>query len=724
VDRSIFLVLGLCVSVSISTWAGTYPEAERGASVDVYHGVSVADPYRWLEDLKSEKTKAWLAEEEKFGAAFFSTVSETEYFRKRLAEFLDQPSEAQPVQVGSRFFLWRRDGLKSQRVLYVQDSAQSPLRVLLDPNSFSETGTTVLAGASIAPDGEHVIYWTTQNGAERETYHLLPVGTGQEMETINPAVRVKEPVWIRSGAGFFYSGWRWPSGLKSKGNEDEGIYYHRIGDEAARDRLIVPPPGKEGCAVRASLSGDGRILLVSVTHGTAAENKLICLDLGTETEPNLDARPSSIVEGWGARYSLVSSEGSVLYLLSTYRAARGQLLAVDVNDPAEEKWKTIIPEGKDALHAVYPLGDCFLGKTFREAGDRLHLFTKTGEVQREIELPGTGSVSNLSLEQSGVFIYLFSSVIMPPCWFRCELATGRSVQVSQSKLLSLTAGFESRTVDYVVKDGTRIPLLILQKKGAKRDGRNPLILHGYGGFGWYQAPQFSPYYFVWMERGGIVAIPTLRGDGGNGESWHRAGTKAGKLATISDLVAAAEWLCAEGYTSPERLVISGGSNGAMVAAAAINQRPELFRAALLRAGPMDMLRWQALARQAVWKAEYGTSDIAADFEYLRAYSPLQNIKAGERYPACFVFTGDHDDRVHPAHSYKYVAALQAAICAQPNTLPVVLEVDRDAGHGLDKPGAQVLEAWAKELAFAAYFTMPGFKVQPVATAEALPYSSK
>ena len=700
-----YFFLGAASLFPLLVQAENYPKAEQGSVVDDYQGVRVADPYRWLEDLKSKQTQAWLAEEAKFTNAFFATIPEVEYFRKRLTELLDKPSEGKPTRYGHRLFSWHRDNLNRQSVLYVQDSDQSPTRVLLDPNQLSETGTIVVVGTSISPDGGSVIYWTTKNGSDRETYHVLSVETGREVEKMSPSVRVKEPVWIRSGAGFFYSGYRWQKMTLTREVEDEGIYYHRLGDDPKSDRLVVPPPGREGCVVRGTLSPEGRYLFVSITHSITAENKLLCLDLGAADEPNFDLEPKVVVGHWGAGYVVVSKEGPILYLLSTYEAARGQLLAVDLNDVSEERWKTILPEGEGFLASVYPLGDYFVSKTIRDGGQRLMLFSKRGVARGEIVLPGPGVVDSVSLEDSGTFLYLFASAVMPPCWFRYDPVLGKSEQLSKSGVLSLAAAFESQTVYYTSRDGLEIPMVIMQKKGLAHEGRNPLILYGYGGFGLYDAPRAKPTYFAWMERGGIVALPALRGDGGLGEIFRRAGMREGKLTTISDFLAAAEWLCDKGYTSPSRLVISGGSNGAMVAAAAINQRPDLFRVALLRSGPMDMLRWQILARSESWKGEYGTSENVEDFHFLGAYSPLKNIKPAAQYPACLVLTGDHDGTVHPAHSFKYVATLQATLATVSGAGPVVLDVERDAGHRLDRPGGQVLNQIVNELAFAAHFTM-------------------
>lgn len=710
VKPAVIATLWLLMMGAIPARAEGLPAAEPETTKNTYHGVEVADPYRWLENSASPKSKSWLAAQNKYTDEFFERSTERAYFRRRLAQLIPEFRDTEPVRYGNRFFSWRRTDLESQPILRVKGPDDTEPKVLLDPNQLSRDNAVFLAGHAISPDGRWVLYWTSKNGREYdEAYHLLSVETGQEVGECNTGLRIKAAFWNRSGTGFFYSGWRRPRDRKPGPMEDEGIYYHRIGESASNDRAVVPP-GKDGNALRATLTADGRYLLVSIhSLGTQPEIKLLCLDLGTGLEPSFDQSPKIISEHWGATYPLVGSIGSVLFLMSTTDAPRGQLLAVDVERPSKEKWKVVVPESDGTLRAVCGLMDYFVAVTVSEIGDHLRLYKKSGEPCGDVPLPGVGTATVFPQAAPEYFEYNFATGIMPPCRYRYTFATGKSEQIGEPELFALASRFESKIVHYQAPDGTQIPMQIMHRKGLQYDGRNPLILHGYGGFGLLYRPQFSRNDMVWMERGGIVAVPTLRGDGGMGEDWHRAGMKAGKLTTISDLLAAAEWLCANHYTSPISLVVVGHSNGAVVAAAAVNQRPDLFRVALLDAGPMDMLRWHKLSSDqgASCKEEYGTSDTADEFEFLRQYSPLHNIKTDTRYPACFIHTGDHDDRVSPAHSYKYAAALQAML---QETMggggPVILRMERNAGHLIGLKSTQrMVDEWAEELAFAAYFTM-------------------
>jgi prolyl oligopeptidase len=706
-----FVVLALCglAAVPNHSLPVNYPDSPRVEHVDVYHGTQVADPYRWLEDLDGTATAAWVAAQNELTFAFLATLPQRTRFRERLTALWNYERVGVPVKEGGRYFYSRNSGLQNQAVFLVQSDFAAEPRVLIDPNTLAADGTVALTATRVSPDGRWVAYGTAAAGSDWNEFRVRSVDTGQDTTDVIRWVKFSGLGWTKDSRGFFYS--RYPEPATTAGNAKtfselahQRLYYHRLGTPQSEDRLIHAVNDQPKWFVRGGTTEDGRFLIIKIARGSAPENLLRFVDLGDPQAPQVDAPVRSLVETWEAEYSVVGNDGPVLYVVTTSGAPRRRLIAIDTRAPEPASWKTLIPEGPEVIDSVDLVGGRFVVKTMRDASSRLTVHARDGRPLGPLALPGLGTVSAVSgRDDEDELFYSFTSFATPTTIFRHDLGAGRGAVFRAPQVAFNPDAYETRQVFYASKDGTRVPMFITHRKGLTLDGRAPAILYGYGGFDISLTPAFSVSMLAWMEAGGVYAVPNLRGGGEYGRAWHEAGTKERKQNVFDDFIAAAEWLCSNGYTAPERLVLSGGSNGGLLVAAVINQRPDLCRVAWPAVGVMDMLRFHKFTVGYAWTSDYGSSDDPAGFKYLAAYSPLHTLKSGARYPAVLVTTADHDDRVHPAHSFKYTAALQAAAAKDLRERPVMIRIETKAGHGAGKPTTKLIEEAADRLAFGAHF---------------------
>lgn len=703
----LFLLIAASSFAQAPAWQ--YPSAKRLDHVDEYHGTKVADPYRWLEDLDSKETAAWVEAQNKLTFGFLEGLPQRAYFRDRLTKLWNYPRVGIPFKEGGRYFFSKNSGLQNQAVFYVQEKLSAEPRVLIDPNTLAKDGTVALASATVSSDGKWVAYNTAAAGSDWNDVRVRSVDTGQDTSDLLKWVKFSGNSWTKDNKGFFYSRYPAPKAAAGSGQtfgelEHQRLYYHKLGTPQEEDRLIYERADQPKWFVRGGTTEDGRFAFISVSRGSAPENQLSFIDLGNPREPRIDGRIVPVVTEWDAEYNVIGNAGPVLFVLTNKDAPRRRVIAIDTNAPDRANWKTLIPEGADTIDSVAVIGGRFVVKSMHDASSRLAIYAFDGKSLGDVKLPGIGTVGAISgREDENEFFYNFVSFTTPATNFRHDVATNRGEVFQAPQVAFNPADYETRQVFYTSKDGTRVPMFISHKKGLKVGPGTPALLYAYGGFDISLTPAFSVVNLAWMEAGGIFAQPNLRGGGEYGKAWHEAGTKERKQNVFDDFIAAAEWLFANGYTSPAKLALSGGSNGGLLVGATINQRPDLCRVGLPAVGVMDMLRFHKFTVGFAWVSDYGSSDEPAGFKYLSAYSPLHTIKAGAKYPAILVTTADHDDRVHPAHSFKYTAAMQEKVANTKDSGPVMIRIETRAGHGAGKPTSKLIEEAADKLAFVAHF---------------------
>jgi prolyl oligopeptidase len=675
----------------------TYPESRRGDVVDDYHGTPVPDPYRWLEDdvRNSSDVARWVAAQNAVTEAYLKAIPQREAIGRRLKQLANYERYGVPSKTAGRYFFSKNDGLQNQSVLYVADGPDADPRVLLDPNGWSKDGTVALGAFVPDDDARRAAYLRSEAGSDWQTVRVLDVATGQELPDELKWVKFSGVSWTPDGKGFFYS--RFPEPQPGQSfqslNVNQKLYYHRVGSPQAADVLVYERPDQPKWGVSGTVTEDGRFLVVSVSDGTTSRKARIAYkDL---TEPY--GLVTDLVANHTSKLDFVGNDGPVFYFRTEWKAARGQVIAIDTRKPAEADWKTVVPESRDTLQSVSLVGNLFACSYLRDAQTAVKLYAVDGTFVRDVDLPGIGTAAGFGGRRTDTeTFYAFSSFATPPTVYRYDLLIGRSKLLRQSKVQFDPAGYEVSQVFYQSKDGTKVPLFLTHKKGLTRDGTNPTLLYGYGGFNIPQTPGFSVLRAQWLEMGGVLAVACLRGGGEYGEEWHRAGTKLNKQNVFDDFIAAAEYLVAQKVTSPKKLAIQGGSNGGLLVGAVMVQRPDLFGACLPAVGVMDMLRFQRFTAGRFWVDDYGSSDNKAEFEALRKYSPYHNLKPGVKYPPTLVTTADTDDRVVPGHSFKFTAQLQHC---QAGDAPVLARIETKAGHGAGKPLAKQLEETADLWAF-------------------------
>jgi len=692
------LLCGL-VTTAVSAQGMHYPPARKGAQVDDYHGTKVADPYRWLEDVDAPETRAWIEAENRLTAAYLAQVPARETIRRRLTALWNYPRYGTPFHKSGRYFFLKNDGLQNQAVLYKQASLVGDPEVLLDPNLLAADGTVALSVLEPSEDGRLLVYGTQASGSDWEEYRVRDVASTRDLGDRLRWIKFSSASWTHDGLGFFYSRYPEPSGgdaLRAV-NRFQTLYYHRLGTEQAADVLVYERPDQPDWGVNGNVTDDGRYVILTVWLGTDRRNRVYYFDLLDAARPRVRGDVVKLLDAFDASYDFVGNDGPVFYFATDYDAPRKRVIAIDTRHPERGAWREIIPQGEDVIDAVRLIHDMFVVNYLHDAHSRLRLFTMDGRFARELALPTLGSVSAITGERRDAeMFFAFTSFLYPTTIFRHDFATGATSAFKAPAIDFDPAGYETEQVFYHSKDGTRVPMFVTHKKGARRDGSNPTLLYGYGGFNISLTPAFSVGVAAWLELGGMYAVPNLRGGGEYGEEWHQAGMHEKKQNVFDDFIAAAEYLVAQGYTSRPKLAIAGGSNGGLLVGAAITQRPELFGAALPTVGVMDMLRFHKFTIGWAWVTEYGSADSAAQFPYLYAYSPLHRITPGTSYPATLVTTADHDDRVVPGHSFKFTAALQAA---QAGPRAVLIEIETKAGHGAGKPTSKVIEEQADRWAF-------------------------
>jgi len=673
-----------------------YPATATVEHVDTYHGIDVSDPYRWLEDdvRESDAVANWVAGQNEVTFAYLDSISERDLIKGRLTALWDYDRYSLPVKEGGHYFFSHNTGLQNQSVIYVQTGLDAEADVLIDPNTWSDDGTVALASYVPSPDGRHVAYMIQDGGSDWRKARVLEIDTGKVLDEELEWLKFTGLSWAKDGSGFYYS--RYPATSDEEKfqstNVNHAAYFHRLGTAQEDDELVYHSPEHPDRSYSASVTDDGAHLVITSWKGTDSRYQIVHQDL---TDP--DAAPELLIEGFDHDYSLVGNVGSELYFRTNQGASRNRLIAIDADNPEPENWREVIAQTADVLDGVSLVGGKIVADYMQDAQTVVKIFDLAGKQTGTVNLPGIGTASGFSgkLDDPETFFY-YTSYNTPTTVNRLDVATGE-VSVFRHPDVGFNPGdYVVRQVFYQSQDGTRVPMFIAHHIDLEPDGRTPTMLYGYGGFNVSLTPSYSITRLAWMEMGGIYAVANLRGGGEYGEEWHQAGTKLQKQNVFDDFIAAAEYLIAENYTNPSKLAIFGGSNGGLLVGAVVNQRPDLFGAAIPAVGVMDMLRFHKFTAGRFWVDDFGSSENADEFKALYAYSPYHNIKSGSDYPAVLVTTADTDDRVVPGHSFKYVAALQKG---QPGGAPKLIRIETRAGHGAGTPTEKVVTDYADRWAF-------------------------
>lgn len=673
-----------------------YPVAKTGSQLDDFHGKKVADPYRWLEDdvRNSAEVKAWVEEENTVTNAYLAAIPEREKIRKRLTELWDYEKISAPSVRNGRYFLTRNDGLQNQAVLFYQDGLQGALKLLLDPNTMAKDGTVALSSWIPSDDGKLLAYGIAEAGSDWHTWRIMDVNTGKPLADELRWVKFATPAWTPDGKGIFYSRYDEPaSGSKFQGlNLNQKVYFHKVGTAQSSDKLMYQRPDHPDWGFQTEVTEDGNYLVITTWKGTDHNYRITYFDLRNE-----EFKPVDLIDNFDNEYSLAGSVGSTFYFKTNRDAPLGRLVAIHLEQPDPKHWKEIIPQAKDALQGVNLVGGKLAANYLKDARSVIYLYSLDGGNREEIKLPGIGTVGGFGGKQNATeTFYTYSSFNTPPMIFRYDFKTSRSALYRSTKVKFNPDDFQVEQVFYPGKDGARIPMFLTHRKGLKKDGNNPVLLYGYGGFNISLTPAFSPSRIAWLEMGGVLAVANLRGGGEYGDAWHKAGTKLQKQNVFNDFISASEWLISEKYTSNKKLAIQGGSNGGLLVGACMTQRPDLFGACLPAVGVMDMLRFHKFTAGRFWVDDYGSAENPEEFKALYAYSPYHNLKKGTSYPPTLITTADTDDRVVPGHSFKFAAMLQQ--CHRGDN-PVLIRIETKAGHGAGKPTAKILEEVADQYGF-------------------------
>ncbi|MCU0960752.1 MAG: prolyl oligopeptidase family serine peptidase [Pirellulaceae bacterium] len=685
-----------CAGAMADEQAARYPETTKVEQVDDYHGTSVADPYRWLEDdvRTSEQVAAWVAAQNKVTFAYLESLPHREQIRARLTELWDYEKYGSPFKTGGRYFYFHNTGLQNQSVLFTMDTLDGPPRALLDPNTWSPDGTVALAGTAPSDDGRYLAYGIQDGGSDWRTWRILELASGKLLDDELKWIKFSGVSWTRDGSGLFYSRYDEPSDdAKFQSlNLNQKIFFHRVGTPQAQDVLVYCRPDQPEWGFQTTVTEDGDYLVITVWKGTDDKYRILYKDL---REPY--GMPIELVDNFDHEFTFVGNDGTTFYFKSDLDAPRRRLLAIDIRQPGRDAWKEIIPQADNVLTSVSFVGNLFVAQYLKDARTQVLLYSPAGELVQEVELPGIGTADGFGGRRTDTeTFYTYSSFAVPPSIYRLDLITRTSRLLRRADVKFNPDDYVTEQVFYTSKDGTRVPMFLTHKKGTPRDGAQPTLLYGYGGFNIPLTPSFSVSRVAWMELGGTYAVANLRGGGEYGEAWHRAGTKLNKQNVFDDFIAAAQWLIDNKYTNSSRLAIQGGSNGGLLVGACMTQRPDLFAACLPAVGVMDMLRFHKFTAGRFWVDDYGSSDNPEEFRALLAYSPYHNLRPGTRYPATLATTADTDDRVVPGHSFKFAARLQEC---QAGEAPVLIRIETRAGHGAGKPTTKIIEEIADQLAF-------------------------
>ena len=702
------LVLVGCKSSNVSinqTNTVTYPKTKKVDTVTNYFGTQVKDPYRWLEDDMSEETARWVEDQNKTTFGYLENIPFREELKQRLTTLWNYEKVGAPFKEGDYSYFYKNDGLQNQYVIYRYKTGQDPdkTEVFLDPNTFTEDGTISLGGLSFSENGSLAAYSISEGGSDWRKVLVMNAQTKKIIEDTIVDVKFSGISWLKN-EGFYYSSYDKPKGSELSAKTDQHkLYYHKLGTSQKEDELIFGgTPEQKHRYVSGRTTQDNKYLIVSASVSTSG-NKLFIKDLGDPKSPFVTVQKDT-----DSDTSVIDNVGSKLYLVTNRNAPNKKVVTVDASSPGPENWKDLIEETQNVLRASTGGGYVF-ANYMENAVSVIKQYTYDGTLVREVALPGVGSAGGFGAKKQDTSLYYsFTNYLTPGSIYSYEISSGTSKLYKKPSIDFNSDEYQSRQVFYTSKDGTQVPMIITHKKGIVLDGTNPTILYGYGGFNISLTPSFSITNAVWMEQGGVYAVANLRGGGEYGKKWHDAGTKLQKQNVFDDFIAAAEYLIGKKYTSSDFLAIRGGSNGGLLVGATMTQRPDLIKVALPAVGVLDMLRYHTFTAGAGWAYDYGTAQQSKEmFEYLKAYSPVHNVTPGTKYPATMVTTGDHDDRVVPAHSFKFAAELQEK---QGGTAPVLIRIETDAGHGAGTPVSKTIEQYADIYGFTLYNM--GYKVLP------------
>jgi prolyl oligopeptidase len=664
-----------------------YPATARDSQVDLYHGVQVADPYRWLEDIDSPQTRAWVSAEDKLSRGYLDSIAGRADLAERLRRIWNFERWSPPERYGPTWLYTHNDGLQNQSVVYVTQDPATAGRVLIDPNTLSKDGTVALRETSMSPDGRLFAYSLSEAGSDWQVWHVRDVATGKDLPDELHWSKFAGASWRKDGSGFYYTQYDPPKpgkALKSA-TEFQKLFFHRLGSAQSDDKLIYTRTDNPDWFINANVTDDDRYLVIQCQMGTDERNTVAVQDLSKPGAPIVPiiAKPT-------ATYDVIGNLGASLLVRTDDSAAHYRILRVDLAHPEPGAWHPVIAESADTIDSATLVGGQLIVHRLKDAHSAVDRYTPEGRLLGSVELPGLGTAEGfLGHEDDTRVYYKYSSFSTPPSVFAMELASGKTALWRSPHLEGFTpADFETQQVFYSSKDGTRIPLFITARKGTALSGDNPTILYGYGGFNVPITPAFSPMIATWLQIGGVYAVANLRGGGEYGRAWHEAGMKTRKQNVFDDFIGAAEYLSKSRWTRPGRLALSGRSNGGLLIGAVEEERPDIAAAAVPQVGVMDMLRFRQFTVGKAWEADYGSVDDPAEFNALYAYSPYHNAKSGVNYPATLIMTSDHDDRVFPAHSFKFAAALQHA---DPRGNPILLRVESRAGHGQGIPTAKLID---------------------------------
>ncbi|MES2565743.1 MAG: prolyl oligopeptidase family serine peptidase [Bacteroidota bacterium] len=670
----------------------TYPKTEKVSQVDDYFGTKIEDPYRWLENDTTENTKLWVNEQRKVTEDYLSKIPFRQKLGKRIEELMNFPKYSSLFKVGEYLFFYKNDGLQNQSVLYFQKEKEEP-KVFLDPNTLSKDGTAAMSLMGFSNDNKYVAYAINQSGSDWETMYVMEIATQKKMSDELEWVKFSGASW--KGNGFYYS--RYDAPVKGKEfsnvNEYHKIYYHNLGDPQSKDQLVYEDKKHPKLYLNAAVTEDERFLILYSSAGTSG-NEVFYKDLTTGQKDF-----ALLFKGFEYDYGVIDNVGDKLLVKTNDGALNQQVVLVDPKNPAKANWKTVIAEKPEFMEGASTCGKKLFITYLKDVATHVYQHDLAGKLEHEIVLPGLGTAEGFSGKANDKdFYYTYTSFTVPTSIFKYTVATGKSELFRKTEVKFNVDEYESKQVFYTSKDGTKVPMFIVSKKGLKKDGTNPTLLYAYGGFNASMNPSFSSARIAFLEQGGVFVLANIRGGGEYGEAWHKAGMLDKKQNVFDDFIAAAEYLIKEKYTSSERLAIQGGSNGGLLIGACMTQRPDLYKVCLPAVGVLDMLRYHKFTVGWGWAVEYGSSDSSSQFNYLVKYSPLHNVK-NESYPATMITTADHDDRVVPAHSFKFAATLQ-----EKNTgaNPMIIRVDSKAGHGAGKPTAKVIEEQADIYSFIFY----------------------
>ncbi|UCD18645.1 MAG: S9 family peptidase [Candidatus Zixiibacteriota bacterium] len=686
------LAIPVCASAPDAGSDYTYPSAPEGEVTYRYHGIEIADPYRWLEDPNAEETMTWVAAENRLTAKFVNTP-EREAFKGRLTELWNYAEYWAPIKAGGRYFYMKNDGRQEQGVWYMQETPDDTAIVVLDPNVMSDDGTISVSHVRCSRNGRLMAYALSKSGSDWQTIKIREIDSGRDFEESIEWCKFTDIAWKHDNSGFFYC--RFPDTInvaQEDRSKDHRVFWHTLNTPQSQDRLVYERPDDRELGFEPIVTDDGKYLLLDIWRGTNRCNRVYYREIDG------DGEFVRLLDAEDARYVFIDNIGTHFYFKTDLNAPRGRIIVIDIDNPRRSNWKVIVPEQDDVLTSAEMINNQLVLAYLHDVSHQLKIFNFDGTFDREIELPTLGAVYGLDGERPDTEIFFgFYSYLNPRIIFKYDFATHELTTYHRPDIDFDPSEFETRRVFYFSKDSTRIPMFIMHRKNLILDGNNPTILCGYGGFAYAMTPGFSRSKAVWMENGGVYAVACIRGGDEYGESWHEAGMLENRQNVFDDFISAAEWLIANKYTRSSRLAIEGASNGGLLVAVCMTQRPELFGAVICRVPLTDMLRYHKFTIGYYWTGEYGNPEKDPQaFEYISAYSPLHNIREGATFPATLVTTADSDNRVFPAHAKKFVAALQAADSGEN---PILLRAETRAGHGSGKPTTKILDEYADIFGF-------------------------